>query len=1108
MEMLKSTVNDRLVEQQQDGDTGNTNAPNNNNNNNRLSVVCASCDLPILSNFVRQFGAVYHSECFCCNDCQKVVADRFFKFETDSGAVVALCETDYYKRKTLSCGKCGLALRKSYINALGQKFHLSCFTCSMCDTVFGPNDTYYEHDNKIYCHLHYSQKCAEPCGGCQIPILNQFVEVKADDFVEQWHPECYTVFKSWQIKMVEKGSVSISQIPHQSSAQVLQSASDLEDIKLREKLMFEKVNRICTVLSAFEESAAACISDMLLHVSNQSMIDAVCEAGNFILHVDALFAGLDDLNAEFGLFKDEIGLSYNKEPKMLSKKIVNFFSLLAHTQDSGLKQQGTVTQELLSLVTSLAQYLKILLRIGMSGALKLESLYNSKSAIGAFLNRLMEVGEQQFQDDDYDTSVGGGAFTIRFNSKFKLVDTDVKSDLCKSCKTSVEESCYRLGESRWHRKCMSCAVCRKNLADLLDQKVNDDVAFYDGVENRLLCSEHQSSQSKAGFVKVTQLQEYGFLLRVALKRLYSLLKIKDDSNMSTSQSQLARGSPRQEQLQSMDLINEKIDELAPLNDDEVPEFVPRPRSMVSEKAVRRLSLSLPDDTADVIPQNQRDSVDEQHAHGDNNNNINSSDQDGGNAAPLNKIKVADHIMSQHNLIEEYKDGMTIDVMPPKASAVAISSVKKYSQVDISSKALSSSLPELHQVGPVQRAKQDSNAAYPELNSQHATTSHSIAKAQGSGDSSKGSSTGVKDANGGRHLSELDALEQMTVFHLAMFKLQPFVADHYTPSELLDLVRKKGKAPFWSKILNTLKPVKKPSKSREGSFGVPLDVVVDKYGVESKHLGSQHYRPRIPIFMENAITCLKKLDLNIEGIFRKNGNIKNLHNLQDQVDLDPSYDLSAEGPIQIAALMKKFLREMPEPLIPFKLYKLMILAQSNPNPDQRRTMMHYLICTLPKANRDLLQVLLCFLRDIAQCKNNKMDLSNLAIVITPNIFYSNSKVAIANVTQKSGHAAITANQKEKDESLLDIETVKTLMAIQDGMWTVPEEFSEFIALNEINEGLSDLPAKDVLKKIEMLVGNRKGTTVVGSTKVNSNIAGNYSNVEQVSMSPVLNAQKLS
>lgn len=73
-----------------------------------------------------------------------------------------------------------------------------------------------------------------------------------------------------------------------------------------------------------------------------------------------------------------LGLPLGKEPKILCKKIVNFFSSLSHSHyasssstNAGRKHPGTVTQELLALVTTLAQCLKILIRVGLSAALDL-----------------------------------------------------------------------------------------------------------------------------------------------------------------------------------------------------------------------------------------------------------------------------------------------------------------------------------------------------------------------------------------------------------------------------------------------------------------------------------------------------------------------------------------------------------------------------------------------------------------------------------------------------------------------------------------------------------------------------------------------------------------
>jgi hypothetical protein len=70
-------------------------------------------------------------------------------------------------------------------------------------------------------------------------------------------------------------------------------------LKERQKVMEEQVYRIWTVLSAFEESSAACISEMLRHVSSGQYVEGVRMAEKFVLHVETLFSAIDDLSVQF-----------------------------------------------------------------------------------------------------------------------------------------------------------------------------------------------------------------------------------------------------------------------------------------------------------------------------------------------------------------------------------------------------------------------------------------------------------------------------------------------------------------------------------------------------------------------------------------------------------------------------------------------------------------------------------------------------------------------------------------------------------------------------------------------------------------------------------------
>lgn len=222
-------------------------------------------------------------------DCGQIVASKFFPADDENGAgQYPLCETDYFRRLGLLCHKCGGALRGSYITALDRKYHVDHFTCSMCPTVFGAQDSYYEHDGQVYCHFHYSTRFAQRCNGCQASILKQFVEIFRNGQNQHWHPECYMIHKFWNVRLNP---------PQEASVPISDDPAGRELVREEEERMEEKVYRIWSVLSTFEESSAACISDMLLHVSNGAYIDGVMVAKRFIFHVDILFRSADRLDA-------------------------------------------------------------------------------------------------------------------------------------------------------------------------------------------------------------------------------------------------------------------------------------------------------------------------------------------------------------------------------------------------------------------------------------------------------------------------------------------------------------------------------------------------------------------------------------------------------------------------------------------------------------------------------------------------------------------------------------------------------------------------------------------------------------------------------------------
>lgn len=349
---------------------------------------------------------------------------------------------------------------------------------------------------------------------------------------------------------------------------------------------------------------------MLRQVSNGQYLDAIRMAEKFILHVEVLFGTLDDLEyhcARLNLkgmswphvcslvFLHHIsGMSHVREARMLCRKTVDLFTLLSRTQETGSRRIG-MTQELLALVTGIAHYLKILIRIALTGALKLEREQSVREAMPSFLDKLHLLavqggdpaarriiksgsGEVVGQTSGANLGTQGVSYGFRSlapelagespfsaTSPSKLSVNNPPSDRCVKCTQAVEEDCARLGTyQRWHSHCLQCCNCGKAAAVLAPKdpappkavedkdkdKVDKDpskppamrrspanvsIFMYDvesvketpsfgDVPSVILCTDHAHANCRGGFQAVSRLEQYAFLLNIALRRLYLVLK--------------------------------------------------------------------------------------------------------------------------------------------------------------------------------------------------------------------------------------------------------------------------------------------------------------------------------------------------------------------------------------------------------------------------------------------------------------------------------------------------------------------------------------------------------------------------------------------------------
>ncbi|KAI9179831.1 Rho-type GTPase activating protein Rga1 [Blastocladiella emersonii ATCC 22665] len=1184
----------------------------------RPPKLCTACGQVMTGQFVRALGGTYHLGCFKCMDCDQIVAAKFFPITDADGTPHPLCERDYFARLDLLCAKCGGALRGSYIHALGRKYHVEHFTCSQCPTVFGPSESYFEHDGAVYCHFHFSTQYAAVCTGCRVAILKQFVEIARNGVEEQWHPECYMIHKSWNVTLAAPAppaALPASQPPSSSDIDEGNGTSDERDgdsgaddvdddddddaplvrhnrsrrapptkssaeLRLEQQAMEEQATRIWSVLSVFEESAAACISDMLLHVSNGNYVEGIHEAASFILHVEVLFQGIDMVDDRLARAApgDRVGVIPHREPKLLCKKIVGFFSLLSHagnlaaTADgTGARQRLGITQELLSLVTSLAHLLKVLIRQALVGALRLERVHAANGAVADFLDTLMDL-----LSDDQDRRLR------------MVLDTDVKSDLCFHCRATIEEACIARGPLRWHVPCFRCTTCAKPLATDLagaafvpatSEETAAVVAAAAATESaevaapppasssappvpgRIMCTECIAAAGitlpepsaipddadefaapaswtatvsrravaalAAPFEHVTPLSQYTFLLRVALKRLLGLLHVEEEGLTDALQD------PRRKRVLSGSAVDATSAAVAaaaaaaaqaaaqaaaaaqpPLNPAALAQAAaasslikPRSDSLPRNASTGTTSTGSPQPTPLAIPM--------------------VADDPAGTSPPgpppaLPGWAPGIPVGAPAILTLGHAPPSPISQPPPHASLSRAAGMRSpppptagppqhpaappgeiwFSELGALEAFLVRHLavrdlePILVGAGIMRADEVVAMIDDGGSNGKKAAAAAAAAGGSGGGMWGKFVSSFVKGAGRSSKKSAAAAAAAHEHHHhhhghghfgsgsaAVAASGAGVVVNHgaATGTGVLVTPSGSGYAPATASAFGYAGPSGSASAAAfqgvtgspasagaapfpvpiPGTFGVSLDVLVHRSGVSSS-LGAGPGRIEVPAFIDTCIGILRAGDLHVEGVFRKNGNIKRLNTVREALDANPVAALEAlreDGPVQNAALLKKFFRELPEPLMTFRLYKLFTSSTQITDENTRRRVLHYGICLLPKPNRDVLEVLLLCLRDVAAAcsvptdddpeRGSRMDYSNLATIMAPNL--------------------LVPPPRHEEHHMAAVACIFDLLMWQETMWTVPRALAEILRTSVTPEVLDSSAhnPKELLRRVETL-----------------------------------------
>lgn len=1082
-------------------------------------------------------------DCFTCFDCHKPCSAKFFPVESPTelpatGNMVPLCEQCYFRRQDLLCCACDGALRGSYITALGKKYHVEHFTCSLCSTVFGSDDSYYEHEDNIYCRYHYSTMYAAKCEGCKTAILKQFVEVFRGGREQQWHPECYMINKFWNV-MINPDSSSVYpspddhiQMPIDNRLSEEQKSLFSPDAESREAVLNieqeseQKSYHIWSVLCGYEEATASCISDMLQFATSCRYHETLLSTARFVAKIEVLLSAIDILSAhidpllsaliendknseevqeaESPEFKSLMVIVANagftqlhKEPKTLCKKVVSFMSLLSKSRDRSMKEPGP-THDLLDSVTGMAHYLKLLIRHGLSNALRYDRTFPSGNIIVKFLDQV--ATHDQIPENPLESlGVSGKA-----------------NDRCLQCGNSTEDDCASLDDRRWHLDCLQCERCHS----LLGSRVKD--ARYLVKDKAIICISCQrgGEEARSDFVVVTKLHQFVYLVKIALARLQLVLKTYDTRDNVTPEPLLPTPRPAlKSTLSSSSVTSARGSSEGKSSDQGYMTTLKDIRKLRSSRLGHTLSessrlarrsriLDMPRSEKGLLGKNDSTtslSIDKQEP------------MSTGQPVITNLVLPARKRNSQTTprspIITDSTFGLLESPATPRSPDMTLNGFSGDTQ--------------LQRSGPINERKlmvEDEpmgKANYSQLDrttdlirnekslilddiprivaAEQARELRPNAFRHRQKEVSQDENVHVLDVHEKklpeRYMSQLSADELFFVRHVAIALMQPMVVKWLSMEELTDLIETRKAPSIWGKFGKAFSlnggPESK-NKKKVGVFGVSLEQQVEKFGVDST-FGVGPGELRIPAFVDECVSAMRQMDMSIEGIFRKNGNIRRSKELADMADKNPGKSgmFTDENPIQLAALFKKYLRDLPDSLLTFKLQELWLISQELEDVEATKTLMHLICCIMPTVHRDVMEVLFYFLywtasfSHIDEESGSKMDIHNLSTVITPNILYPKRK---------------DNNAPESSEGyFLAIEAVDILIKEHDRYAKVPSEVLELLN-SDLPKMCADIPSKDILIKIQQHI-NKHGFPTPGINGSNGREEQRLSTSSEPSATPV-------
>uniref|UniRef100_A0A673C8G5 Rho GTPase activating protein 6 n=1 Tax=Sphaeramia orbicularis TaxID=375764 RepID=A0A673C8G5_9TELE len=233
------------------------------------------------------------------------------------------------------------------------------------------------------------------------------------------------------------------------------------------------------------------------------------------------------------------------------------------------------------------------------------------------------------------------------------------------------------------------------------------------------------------------------------------------------------------------------------------------------------------------------------------------------------------------------------------------------------------------------------------------------------------------------------------------------------------------------------------------LSLPVEAAEKRKKRQDKKLSLNPIYRQVPRVVDLCCQYLEKYGLQTVGIFRVGSSKKRVRQLREEFDQGWEVHLDEEHCVHdVAALLKEFLRDMPDPLLTRELYTAFINTILLDYSDQESAI-QLLMFLLPPCNSDTLQRLLCLLSTVAmhaddsidkeghEITGNKMTSLNLATIFGPNLLHKQ---------KNSDKEFVVESFARAEESSAIISVVQRMINTYETLFMVPADLQNEVLMS--------------------------------------------------------------